>query len=130
MELIMKYEILDQDGQVINTVRADQAFVDARYPGKWRLIEEEEAEEPAAPIPTEFKPRRILTRLAFRNRFTAEEKATLYTVAKENVIIQIFLDDLQAAEEVDLDDMALVAGIDLLETSGLIDKGRAAEILT
>lgn len=35
----MIYHILDDDGGVINTIVADQAFVDTVFPGKWVAVE-------------------------------------------------------------------------------------------
>lgn len=32
------YEVLDDAGNVINTIVAEQAFVEEHYPGKWRVI--------------------------------------------------------------------------------------------
>ena len=32
------YEILDDSGLVINTIVAEQAFVEEHYPGKWRVM--------------------------------------------------------------------------------------------
>ena len=48
----MKYEILDKDGKVENTIIAEQPFVEAMFPGRYRavapvLIEETE-EKPIA----------------------------------------------------------------------------------
>jgi len=34
----MRYEILDDEGKVINTIVADPSFVEANYPGKYRLV--------------------------------------------------------------------------------------------
>lgn len=49
----MRYEILNKAKKVINVIVADAAFVEAHYPGNYRLISgEEEAAEPLpAPSP-------------------------------------------------------------------------------
>lgn len=75
------------------------------------------------------QPDRTLTRLAFRNRFTFEEKQAIYTAAEGSVAIRIFLDDINAAEEINLDDPATQYGVQTLEVGGLIAAGRAAEVL-
>lgn len=83
-------------------------------------------------IPVEPEPEqpvRILTKLQFRNRFTMDEKAALYTAAESNAMLRIFLDDLNAAENIDLDDPATVGAVNALEHLGIIGSGRAAEIL-
>jgi len=45
----MKYEILDKEGKVINTIVADPAFIAREYPGS-RMVEEAQAKavEPEA----------------------------------------------------------------------------------
>lgn len=35
---VMKYEILDQSGNVTNRIVADESFVEQHYPGRHRLI--------------------------------------------------------------------------------------------
>lgn len=70
-----------------------------------------------------------ITKLAFRNRFTAAEKTALYTAAKTNVDIQIYLDDVNAATYIDLQRADTRASVQGLETAGLIAAGRALQIL-
>ena len=36
----MRYDILDDKGKIINTIVAEPSFVEAKYPGKYREIEE------------------------------------------------------------------------------------------
>ena len=72
---------------------------------------------------------RRISRLAFRNRFTDAEKLALYTAAESSVQLRVYLDDLAAAEFVDLDYPATVAGVQALEQAGIIGAGRAAQIL-
>lgn len=38
-----EYHILDGEGAVINTIVATEAFVEAAYPGRWRLVEPPQA---------------------------------------------------------------------------------------
>lgn len=84
--------------------------------------------------------RRKLTRLEFRNRFDGAEKAGLEFAALDNpagtmeqrmqaAMLRAYLADLAAAEFIDLDDAATVAGVNMLEAAMLIAEGRAAEIL-
>lgn len=74
--------------------------------------------------------KRLLTRLAFRNRFTPVEKVALYTAAESSVQIKIYLDDLAAATFVDPERADTIAGVQALEAATIIGPGRAAEILT
>ena len=71
-----------------------------------------------------------ITRLQFLNRFTDSELAAIYTAAKASVQVEIMLDKFKSAEFIALDDPQTVAGIDALETAGMIAAGRAAEILS
>lgn len=87
-------------------------------------IGERSAAEPPAPPPI-----RRITKLSFRNRFTDAEKLALYTAAESSIQLRIYLDDLAAAEFVDLDYPATVAGVQALEQAGIIGAGRAAQIL-
>lgn len=81
-----------------------------------------------------------LTRLQFRNRFTAQEKAQLELAAMDDpsaepaqrlqsASLRAYLADLAAAEFVDLADQSTVAGVNALEAAGLLAEGRAAEVL-
>lgn len=77
----------------------------------------------------ELKPKRFLTKLDYMNRFTDTELATIYTIAKTNVAIEIWLKKFELATEINLDDPRVVGGLQALEQYGLIGTGRAAEIL-
>lgn len=81
-------------------------------------------------VPAAQSAPRIITKLAFRNRFTDSEKVKLYTAAKTNVAVQIYLDDLQAASFINLALEKTRNGVQALEATGLLDvAGRAAAIL-
>lgn len=68
--------------------------------------------------------------LDFRNLFTIEEKRAIYIAAAQYVDIRIWLDDLAVVStQVDTEDPRTVAGVQGLESIGLIGAGRAAEIL-
>ncbi len=79
--------------------------------------------------PQQPQQKRVLTRLAFRNRFTPAEKVALYTAAASNVQIKIYLDDLAAATFIDVERPDTIAGVQALEAATIIGAGRAAEIL-
>ena len=74
----------------------------------------------------------ILTVLAFRERFTQDEKRALYTASEAVIDIRIWLDDLASVlpeDGVDTSDARTVEGVQALEAAGLLAPGRAAEIL-
>lgn len=83
-------------------------------------------DDPSSPV---TPPRMRLTKLEFRNQFTFAEKQAIYTAAETSVDIEIFLDDLMAAEYIDCDNSNTITNVNALETAGLIAAGRADEIL-
>lgn len=70
-----------------------------------------------------------LTRLEFRQSFTAEEKRAIYAAAAQSVDLRIYLDELAMAEFVDTSSEHTASGVMALEFFGLIAPGRAAQIL-
>ena len=81
-----------------------------------------------------------ITRLAFRNRFTAAEKVALEIAALDNpaapmparaqaAALRANQADLAAATFVDLARPDTRAGVQVLEAAGLLAEGRALEIL-
>lgn len=83
---------------------------------------------------------RHITKLAFRNRFTRAEKVMLEMSALDNpaatmpqrqqaAALRADLKDQQDATFIDLDRADLRAGVQALETAGLLAAGRALEIL-
>lgn len=115
-----------------NTIVANEAFVEANYPGAWELVP-----EPETPL-TQTSAR--ITRLAFRNRFTQAEKVALELAALDNpsatmpqrqqaAALRAHLKDLDAASWVDLTRPETAAALQMLEASELIGEGRAAAIL-
>ncbi len=70
-----------------------------------------------------------VSKLEFMNRFTDAELAAIYTIAKQSVAVEIWLEKFKLAEFVNPGDPRVAAGIQALEMFGLIGSGRAAEIL-
>lgn len=76
-----------------------------------------------------------LSKLQYMNRFTDEELVTIYSVAKSNVAIEVWLAKFNAStpdesgNSIYLDDPNTIRGIYALEHFGLIGEGRASEIL-
>ena len=69
------------------------------------------------------------SRLQFMNRFTNAELGMIYTTAKTQVAIEVWLDKFKLAEYIDSTDPDTVAGVQMLEQSGLLAVGRANAIL-
>lgn len=90
--------------------------------------------QPDLPDPPDPGPiRRWVTKLAFRQRFTAIERASITYAARqaspEAAGIQSYLDDVQAATYIDLERVDTRAGVEALEAETLLASGRSAEIL-
>jgi hypothetical protein len=81
-----------------------------------------------------------ITKLSFRNRFATSEKAALEIAALDNpqadmqargmaATLRAYLEDVQAATFIDLSRTDTRAGVMMLEQVGLINVGRALQIL-
>lgn len=115
--LALRYAL--QDGKVVD-----------RFPGK---SDEEVLAELAAQQQTPANPQpapRPVTKLAFMERFTDEELAAIYAAAKTDVRVEVWMDKMKLASEIDLADPRTRAGVEALEALGLIGQGRAAEVLS
>jgi len=126
-------EILTAAGAVNNTIVADEATAQDLYPGRWRLAAQQE--QPAPP----HEQHRHITPLAFRRRFTGAERAAIEWAAVDRADassaermqaaqLRSNLKDQELASFIDLDDPDVAAGVQLLETFGLIADGRALQI--
>ena len=71
----------------------------------------------------------IVTKLAFLNRFTVDETAAILSASDSTPAIRVYLFKLQVAADIDLCNPDTIAGVQQLETAGLIAANRAAEIL-
>jgi transcriptional antiterminator len=69
------------------------------------------------------------TKLEFLRRFTQDERITIRTVAKTNAQIEDFMDLLNLAENVVSTDADVIAALTLLEQAGILNAGRATEIM-
>lgn len=72
----------------------------------------------------------LITQLQFMERFTESELVAIYTAAKQNIQIEVWLDKVKLAQEIDLTNQSLINGLHALEASGVIAQGRADEILS
>ncbi len=119
-----------------NIIVAEQDFIDAVYPGAI-LLEEPQPEPNPEPEPELTT---VVTRLAFRNRFTPAEKVGLELASLDDSLappeqrqqaatLRAFMKDVDAATFIDLSRPDTVAGVQTLEAMGLLAEGRATEIL-
>jgi len=82
-------------------------------------------------------PSRTLTHLAFRRRFTLTERIAVDNAPDSGLLpaeaaaaLRTMAKDLELAQEVNLDDEDVAAGLAFLTQLGLLAPGRAAEILS
>lgn len=81
------------------------------------------------PPEKEKKPKNVISTFAFRSKFTMEEKEAIYNAAQTDIAIKVWLDDLAAAQNVDLFFQPTIDGINFLKSKGLLTEARAAMIL-
>lgn len=132
------YRVTLPDG-TINTILADETFVEDQYPGAWELVPEAEPEQQPDSVP-EQPAQRFVSRFAFRRRFTTAEKIALELASRDDpdapgemqqfaAALRVYLQDIGCAECIDLDLPDTVEGVRMLETFGLLAPGRADAIL-
>lgn len=123
------------DGAVVYRYQADAAI-------EWQGMEfstHTHAEE-LPEVPPEQVGLRHITKLAFRNRFTAAEKAAIELAAldvptapqqvrAQAASLRATMKDQEAAQFIDLNRPETRAGVQALEAGGLLAVGRAAVIL-
>ena len=119
------YAIRDADGEIVNTVVADQAFIQAAYPGRWELVEPAQP-EPAtpAPDPTEW----LIDVGPFFDRFGPAKLAVL---SSNDATVRALVTDLQVRKWIDLKRADVAQGIDLLISKSIpgLDAARKSAIL-
>ncbi len=71
-----------------------------------------------------------ITKLAFKQRFTAEERILIREAAAVNPQIYDFEDLVNAATYIDLSRTDTIAAVNAIEQAGLIEGGRAVEIIS
>lgn len=115
-----------------NIVIADADFIAAHHPGA--VVAPDLVPDPPAPVFAR------LTKLGFRSRFTAAEKTAIELASLDDPAapmaqrqqaadIRVYLADVASATYIDPQRAETRAGVQALEAAGLIDPGRALEIL-
>ena len=117
----MIYEILDDSGEVVNTIVADLAFVQANFPGRYREVPQ--------PPPVDSRPP-VITKLAFRFRLTDVEYVGILQAAKTQIAVAAWLETFNMVTQINLADARTIAGVQQLAALDLLTDERAATILT
>jgi hypothetical protein len=113
----------DELGNIIDLSGIGSIVIDANPPIPSWVIE-----EPSQPAPG-FSRSHIITKLEFLNRLTDEETAYVFEAAKTNILIEVWIKKFELAEEINLEDERLRGGLVGLEQAGILQPGRANEIL-
>lgn len=115
----MSYQILDDNGNVINTINADQQFVEQYYPNRWVYV-------PDPPPPQIW----TITKLAMISRFTNEEYIGILTAKKTDVVVEAWYDNFSASTQINLKEQRWIDSINSLVSKNLLTQERADTILT
>lgn len=73
--------------------------------------------------------KKLVTKLAFRNRFTIQELTAMYAAAKTNPLLEVLLDNLRVSTFIDLQRTDTISGVMLLAQLQLLTVDRANAIL-
>jgi hypothetical protein len=117
----MIYQIVNDAGEVINTILAEEWFVEKYYPGHYRLV---------GPEPAPLSPPPIITKLAFRYRLTDAEYVGILAAAKTDVEVAAWVETFNMVAQVNLDDPRTASGLEMMVTKSLLTEERKTEILT
>lgn len=120
----MKYEILNEAGEVVNLIVAEQWFVDKYHAGRYRPYVE------IVIPPKNIIRTAIITRLAMMLRFTENEYMAALTASKTDIEIEMWMDYLSASVTIDLVNPRVKRGVNALLAKGIITPERANEILS
>lgn len=104
---MIRYEITNAAGETINTILATAEFVEAHYPGHYRV-----APEDVFVAPPEH---RHISVGAFFDRFGAAKYAILADTAPA---VQALIKDASVRQFIDLDRVDLPAGLQMLVDAG------------
>lgn len=72
----------------------------------------------------------VISKSEFINRFTMKELAAIYTSAKSDIMIEVFLGKLNNANEINLASSDVIFGIQYLVDLKLLTSARSKEILS
>lgn len=116
----MIYEILNDAGEVINTIVAEEWFVEQNYPGHYRLV---------GPEPEPFIPP-LITKVAFRFRLTDDEYVGILSAAKTDVEVASWVETFNMVTTIDLSNQRTIDGVNKLVSKSLLTQDRANHVLT
>lgn len=129
----MRFAIIE-NGHVANTALADapmgENWIQSDTARVGDVFDGKEFTQPS-PLVEQEKPIDLrVTGVAFKRRFTTDERIAIRKAAAVNDHVYDYMDLLDSAPTVRLDDADVVNGLRMLEAAGMLPKGRADEILS
>ena len=112
------YNILDESGNVVNSIVADLGYVQQIYPNRYHEV-----------IPRTPTLPKIITKLSFRFRLTDVEYTAILAASKTDISVQAWVETFNMVTQVNLDDPRTKTGLDLLVSKNIITQSRADSIL-
>jgi hypothetical protein len=76
-----------------------------------------------------LKKKTIFTPREFRQRFTMDEKVAIYELARESVLVQIFVDDMNTADIINIEYSETLEGMAILNSAGILTDERYDELM-
>ena len=117
----MIFEILNDSGEVVNTIVADLEFVEANYPGKFREVPQ--------PPPVDSRPP-VITKIAFRFRLTDAEYVGVLNAAKTDIEVAAWVETFNMVSQINLESDRTKDGVAVLVAKSLLTQARADAVLT
>lgn len=117
------FAVTETAGEIIAPQMIELQSLDASLLGK---CHNEATGEFDLPAPVAL---RVLSKLDYLKRFTQAERIAIRTLGQTNDTVNDYIELMNAAVVVRLDDPDTVGGVNALESAGALAVGRAAEIL-
>lgn len=119
---LKQYELLDSKGKVVNTILLSDGDTSWQIPERHTLKFVSDYSENLV-----LQQNLELSQLEFLRRFTSQERIAAKTSA--DPIIEDFMYLFTLAQNIRLDDPDTIAGVNYLESVGILSEGRTQEIL-
>jgi hypothetical protein len=111
----MRYEILNEQGEVTNVIMASPEFMQEHYPeGNYRLVEEPVIEQHTWKI----------TKLAFKNRFPRNKWIAAKMASASDPILGDFFETFELSTLIDLQRQDTIASVNALKDESIPESFR------
>jgi hypothetical protein len=117
----MRYEILDENGNVTNIIEATEQHISAFPAGRFRLVPDAVISPIVVPEPV------LILKTAFVNRFTLEEWTAVSSSADEDILA--FFNRIDPLRIVNLTAVNLRQELEMLVDKGILTEERQLVIL-